>query len=109
MPTNVTRGNVEGLIAMTVKVVPQICTSRTTTQQLFLVPGTLVSDVVVSISMPYHVPGIYITNAWIYPKGVLQIHFGNLQAADAMPPAGYYTLILGRPSDGGSLSRVQFS
>ena len=107
MPTNITRGNVEGLIAIKFPIIPYSTSVFTTTEFDFPVPGVLATDVVISVSMPYYVNAFSIGNARVKANNIVSITFVSGGGAQT-PPVGTYTLILGRLSDGYSLPTVSF-
>jgi hypothetical protein len=108
MPSNITRGNIEGLIAMTVNFNPTSMIGLSCIPQTVSVPGALTTDVVLSVSMPSHRVGITISSARIKPTGKLEITFSNINTYTTLPPQGDYVFVLGRLSDSVRLSSIVF-
>jgi hypothetical protein len=108
MPSNITRGNVEGLIAIsftppTLLVIP----NYTSVEVDYTVPGVLANDIAISLSLPSFSPGIGVGNIRVKSAGVVSVTFGNADIAQQLP-GGVYTLVLGRLSNASLLPTVAF-
>jgi hypothetical protein len=109
MPSNITRGNVEGLIAVACIISPAAVNSFANAAQYFNVPGALTTDIGIKFIMPggtYY--GISIGNVRVSSRGVIEVIFSNCSSTITTPPSGNYTLILGRPSNAALLPVVSF-
>jgi hypothetical protein len=108
MPSNITRGNIEGLIALQAKATPNAVGGYTSAEQDFYVPGVLASDVVISLSPPSGTNGIFIGNVRVKSNNIISVIFVNSTATSATPASGNYTMTLGRLSDSSTLPIVLF-
>jgi hypothetical protein len=108
MPTNITRGNVEGMIAIGLNIVPAAVSGRNAVEQYFDVPGLLSTDVVISVSAPGFVSGITVVNAKVSSNNSVGITFTNNNSIDTVPVPGKYILVLGRLSNNTTVPIMQF-
>jgi hypothetical protein len=108
MPANITRGNIEGLIAVTINIVPISMPPKVSTDQVFYVKGMLITDIPITLVMPYFIAGIGISGVSATANDFLRVIFTNVTSSSVVPPAGSYILVLGRPSNASSLPTVSF-
>lgn len=108
MPSNITRGNVEGLISVALNLVPTVVYLNSTTEQHFAVPGLLTTDIVINLSMYGYSSGVGIGNARVSSNGVLAVIFSNCTGTTKIPLATTYFLVVGRPSNASLLNVVSF-
>jgi hypothetical protein len=109
MPSNITRGNVEGLLAVSIRITPTAVSAWTSAEQSFTVQGLLVTDIVIRATMPAAGAGISIFNVRVKAMNTVAITFANVTSASHSPAPGTYILILGRLSDSALLKTAYFS
>jgi hypothetical protein len=108
MPANITRGNIEGLIAVTINIVPVLVPPKGSTEQVFYVKWMLKTDIPITLIMPSFIAGIGINSLSAPANNFLRVIFTNVTSSSVVPPAGNYILVLGRPSNASSLPTVSF-
>jgi hypothetical protein len=105
---NITRGNIEGLIAIQYSPGSSTIPSYSTQENSYNVPGVLATDVAVSITMPSFANGISVGNIRVSAADTVNVVFVNPSNTARTIPNGIYALIIGRLSDGYLLPTVSF-
>jgi hypothetical protein len=108
MPSNVTRGNLEGLIAFKYWPTVSVLNPSTTVELDFTIPGVLANDVAISVSMPYAYQGLGIGNVRVKGNNVVSVVFYNVLTSTVALPNYPYVFFLGRVSNGELLPTVSF-
>jgi hypothetical protein len=110
MPSNVTRGNVEGLIsvvAITNSMYGPLIGAGT--QEFTIsVPGVLATDIAIKMLIPIANYGIAVTDVRVSGNNQITITAVNCQPGSYFLTISTGILILGRPSDGYLLPTVSF-
>jgi hypothetical protein len=108
MPSNITRGNVEGLIAVVLNMSPSSVSFYNTSEKTYIIPGIMSTDIPINLIPPSIVSGISIGNLRVPANNSLCVQFSNCSNGSLSPPSGLYTLILSRPSNASILPTVSF-
>lgn len=98
MTTQIARGNLNKLVALTPTLTSVAVATITSAEQSYTVPGLLVGDIVVSVNRPNNTPvGVGIVNARVSAANTLALTWVNPTAGSVTPGAGVFSLVIGRP------------
>jgi hypothetical protein len=106
MSTQVVRGNVLKLFAVTVTWDPAAVATITTAEQTVTVPGVKVGDIVVAYNKPAHTTGAMPVNARVSAADTLAVAFVNPTAGSVNPASEAWTFVIGRPETPGALPAI---
>lgn len=106
MSTQVVRGNVLKLFAVTVTWNPAAVATITTAEQTVTVPGVKVGDVVVSYNKPTNTAGAMPVNARVSAADTVAVSFVNPTAGSVDPASEAWTFVIGRPESPGALPAI---
>lgn len=106
MSTNLTRGNVLKLFAVSVTFNPAAVATATTAEQTVTVTGVKVGDVVVSYNKPTNTAGAMPVNARVSAADTIAVTFVNPTAGSVDPASETWTFVIGRPETPGALPSI---
>lgn len=102
MPSDLVRGNIGGLIVVSVTINPAEVATITTAEQTFTVDGLRASDLVIAVIKPTCTAGVGIVNARVSAANTLALTFVNPTAAGVDAASESYKIVIARPSGGGT-------
>ena len=106
MSTQIIRGNLLRVFAVSVTADVTSRTLSTSTEFDFTVPGALVGDIVIAVSKPSLTAGVVVGSARVKSANTVAVTFGNCTAGGVDPASETYTFVLGRPETPGALPTV---
>jgi hypothetical protein len=106
MSTQVVRGNVLKLFAVTVTWDPAAVATITTAEQTVTVPGVKVGDIIVAYNKPTNTTGAMPVNARVSAADTVAVSFVNPTAGSVDPASEAWTFVVGRPERPGDLPAI---
>lgn len=106
MSTNITRGNILKLFAVSVTFNPASVATITTAEQTLTVSGVNVGDIVVSYNKPSNTAGAMPVNARVSAANTIAVTFVNPTAGSVDPASETWTFLIGRPETPGALPSI---
>jgi hypothetical protein len=106
MSTQVVRGNVLKLFAVSVTWNPAAVATITTAEQTVTVPGVKVGDLVVAYNKPTNTTGAMPVNARVSAADTVAVSFVNPTAGSVDPASEAWTFVIGRPEAPGALPAI---
>lgn len=106
MSTQVVRGNILRVFAVSVTWNPAAVAAATTAEQTVSVTGAQVGDVVLAFSKPTNTAGAMAVNARVSAANTLAVTFVNPTAGSIDPPQETWTFVIGRPETPGNLPTI---
>lgn len=106
MSTQIVRGNIKTLFAVTVTFDPAAVATITVAEQTMTVPGVLVGDIVVAWQKPSTTTGVGVVNARVSAANTLALAFVNPTAGSVNPASESWTFLIARPETPGALPAI---
>lgn len=106
MSTQVVRGNVLKLFAVSVTWDPAAVATITTAEQTVTVPGVKVGDIVVAYNKPANTVGATPCMARVSAADTVAVTFVNPTAGSVNPGSEAWTFVIGRPEQPGNLPAI---
>jgi hypothetical protein len=98
MSTQIPRGNINKLYAVSVTYDPaNITGTATTTEQDITVTGVKVGDIVLAVNKPSHNAGVTIGNVRVKAADTISIQWVNATAGAVNPGSEAYSIVIARP------------
>jgi len=106
MSTQILRGNLLRVFAVSITADVTSRTLSTSTEFDFTVPGVRVGDVVISVNKPSLSAGLVVGSARVKAADTVAVTYGNCTAGGVDPASETYTFVIGRPETPSALPGV---
>jgi hypothetical protein len=106
MSTNIARGNIVKMFAVSVTWDPAAVATITTAEQTVTVPGVQLGDIVVTWNKPTNTTGAMPVNCRVSAANTIAVSFVNPTAGSVNPASEAWTFVIARPETPGALPTI---